>query len=142
MAYFAKINENNIVENVTAIPDEYEHCGQEYLNELGIEGRWVQTSYSTYGNVHYDMNTGLPSDTQYKALRKNYAGIGYRYDETLDAFIPPKPEDRPSYILNPETALWQPPIPPPASKEGGQWFWAELEQEWFWVPDPENPEMI
>lgn len=139
MATFVKLDENNIVVDGVSVPDEQEHRGEQYLNEIGLTGRWMQTSYNSYGNVHYNLD-GSPSGK--KAFRKNYAGIGFYYDETLDAFIPPKPIDRPSYILNLESGLWQPPISPPESIEGGQWFWAEVEQEWFFVADPEQPEMI
>jgi hypothetical protein len=140
---FANIDENNIVVNVLTIPESEDFRGQEYLNELGFEGRWIQTSYNTFGGVHYDPITRMPSENQNKALRKNYAGIGYRYDETLDVFIPPKPPERSSYILDSETCLWKPPVPEPEPKEGGRWFWAELEQEWFWFKDaPIDDEML
>ena len=140
MAHFVRLDENNMVIDGLVIPDEQEHRGEEYLHECGIEGRWIQTSYNSRGGVHYNLETGEP--TGKPAFRKNYAGFGYRYDETLDAFVPPKPIDRPSYVLNPLTALWEPPIPEPEPKEGGRWFWAELEQEWFFVDDTQSTEMI
>lgn len=84
MAHFAKI-ENNIVIDVLVVPDEHEHEGQQYLNSLGLEGTWIQTSYN--GNI-----------------RKNYAGIGYTYDKDIDAFIPPKPEAK--CYLDEETCQW------------------------------------
>ena len=84
MAHFAKI-ENNIVINVVVVDNEHEEYGQEYLNSLGLEGTWIQTSYN-------------------KNFRKNYAGIGYTYDEQRDAFIPPKPEG--NYVLDEETCTW------------------------------------
>jgi hypothetical protein len=144
MAHFAEIDENNIVINVVVVPDEQQDRGQEFLSkDLKLGGRWIQTSYNTYGGIHYDSKTGRPSKDQSKALRKNYAGIGHRYDETLDAFVPPKPIDRPSYMLNPVKGWWEPPIPEPEPKEGGRWFWAELEQEWFWFKDaPIDDEML
>lgn len=136
MAYFALIDENNIVVNVISIPNDQEHRGQDFISlDLGIEGRWLQTSYNTRGGIHYDQNTMTP--TGKPGLRKNYAGIGYRYDETLDAFIPPKPFDFPSFVINPQTALWEPPKPQPEFKEGGQWFWIENQQEWVWMEDKE-----
>lgn len=140
MAHFAKIDENNIVVEVLRIDDEFETFGEKYLNDLGFSGRWIQTSYNTHGNVHHDSTYKIPSNTQHKALRKNYAFVGCTYDETLDAFIPPKPFDRPSYILDPETCLWKPPIPEPEPVEGNRWFWAEKEQEWFLVPNIEIQE--
>lgn len=84
MAHFAKI-ENGIVSTVVVVANEHEEYGQEYLNSLGLEGTWIQTSYN-------------------KNFRKNYAGIGYTYDEQRDAFIPPKPEG--NYVLDEETCTW------------------------------------
>ena len=84
MAHFAKI-ENGIVSTVVVVANEHEEYGQEYLNSLGLEGTWIQTSYN-------------------KNFRKNYAGIGYTYDEQRDAFIPPKPES--NYVLDEETCTW------------------------------------
>lgn len=139
MAHFALVDEDNIVVNVVVVPNEQEHRGEEFLSkDLGLGGRWLQTSYNSQGGVHYNRETMTP--TGKPAFRKNYAGIGYRYDETLDAFVPPKPIGYPSYVLNPETALWEPPIPEPEPVEGNRWFWAEKEQEWFLVPNIEIQE--
>ena len=77
MAHFAKIDSNNKVETVIVAPD------QAYVDSLG--GRWIQTSYNTLAGVHYDPVTGQPSADQSKALRKNYAGIGENYDESIFA---------------------------------------------------------
>jgi len=100
MAHFAKINENNIVEEVIVIhndcaPDE--KTGQEFIVSIGLEGVWKQTSYNTVAGVH--TLGGV-------ALRKNYAGIGYTYDEARDAFIPPKPSDSKRWVLDEETCQW------------------------------------
>lgn len=81
--------------------------------------RYVQTSYNTYGGVH--LLGGTP-------LRKNYAGIGYTYDETRDAFIPPKPYD--SWVLNENTCQWEPPVPYPTT---GVWRWDEATLSWLEV---------
>jgi hypothetical protein len=90
MAHFAKINENNIVQEVLVVDNSLEHKGQEFLaDELGLGGRWIQTSYNNN-------------------FRKQYAGIGYYYDETKDIFICPKPY--PSWKLD-ENSDWQPPTP-------------------------------
>jgi hypothetical protein len=97
MAHFAEINENNIVIRVLVVPDEQQARGQDFLaNDLGLSGKWIQTSYNTRGGVHTLGGTHL---------RKNYAGIGYTYDESRDAFIPPKPEG--NWSLNEETCLWE-----------------------------------
>ena len=87
MAHFAQIDNNNIVLQVLVIPSFQEHRGQEYLaNDLNLGGIWKQTSYNN-------------------RIRKNYAGIGFTYDEIKDAFIPPKPGN--NYILNEDTCLWE-----------------------------------
>lgn len=85
-----------------------------------------RTSYNTFGGVHYNPETGEPSDDQSKAFRKNYAGIGYTYNEQRDAFIPPKPFD--SWVLNEETCLWDAPVPMP--EDGGIYEWNEELGNW------------
>ena len=93
MAHWAKI-ENGIVVQVNVIEDEFL---QE--NPDRYTGLWVKTSYNTKGGVH--LLGGTP-------LRKNFAGIGYTYDEERDAFIPPKPEvDGKEFILDGETCFWK-----------------------------------
>jgi hypothetical protein len=94
---------------------------------------WIATSYNLSGGVYYDNATGLPVKNQEKAIaaqdgrqRKNYAGIGFYYDSERDAFIPPTPY--PSWKLNEETCLWDPPIPYP--NDGEMYFWNEVKQEW------------
>lgn len=106
MAHFAEIDENNIVIQVLVIPDEQEHRGQDYLaNDLGLGKTWIKTSYNTRNGIYYNPETNEPSEDQSKALRKNYAGIGFTYDSERDAFIPIKPTDN-EYILNEETCNW------------------------------------
>lgn len=97
MAHFAELDENNVVVRVLVVGDEQEHRGEEFLSkDCGLGGKWLQTSYNTSGGVH--ANGGTP-------LRKNYAGVGYSYDEYLDAFIPPQTDQ--NSIFNPETCLWE-----------------------------------
>lgn len=96
MAHFAEIDENNIVVRVLVVGDDQEDRGQEFLaNDLGLGGTWLKTSYNTQGGVH--TLGGTP-------FRKNYAGAGYSYDETRDAFIPPKCHD--TAVLNETTCDW------------------------------------
>jgi hypothetical protein len=97
MSYFAKVNDDNIVEQVV-IAESAEWC------EANIGGTWLQTSYNTLGGVHNAGGT---------PLRKNYAGIGYTYDAQRDAFIPPKSYN--SWILNEDTCLWEAPTPKPTT---------------------------
>jgi len=85
MAHFAKVVSNTVTQVIVAESEFFETFVD------SSPGAWIQTSYNTSGGVHYDSNTGEPSLDQTKALRKNYAGIGYTYDSIRDAFIPPKP---------------------------------------------------
>ena len=98
MAHFAEIDENNIVCRVLVVPNDEEHRGHEFLSvDLGLGGSWIQTSYNTRGGVH--QQGGIP-------LRKNFAGIGYTYDEARDAFIPPRPEEG-KWTLNESSCWWE-----------------------------------
>lgn len=116
MSHFAKVV-NGIVETVIV-------AEQDFIDTL--EGTWIQTSYNTRGGVHYNPVTGNPTEDQSKALRKNYAGIGYAYDSVNDAFIPPKPTDYPSFVLDPFSFTWVPPV----SKPEGYYMWNETDQVW------------
>lgn len=120
MAYFARV-EQGIVTEVLAVANEQEHRGQEFLAvDLGLGGVWVQTSYNTHGGVH--LLGGTP-------FRKNYAGIGYTYDEQRDAFIPPRPFA--SWVLNEDSCLWEPPVPYP--DDGQMYRWDEATVSWVLV---------
>jgi len=100
MAHFAKLGTGNIIEQIISINNsvitdangiEQEQLGVDFINKLyNTRDVWKQTSYN-------------------KNFRKNYAGIGYQYDQTRDAFIPPKPFN--SWILNEDTCQWEPPNP-------------------------------
>jgi len=104
MAHFAKVK-NGIVTNV--IVAEQEFIDNLVDNEVG---KWIQTSYNTFGGQH--KLGGTP-------LRKNYAGIGYTYDQVRDAFIPPKPY--PSFILNEDTCHWEAPVAYPTDDKEYKW---------------------
>lgn len=120
MAHFAKI-ENGIVVQVIVAESDFISTGV-----VGDPASWVQTSYNTRGGVHYGAD-GQPDDGE--PLRKNYAGIGYSYDETKDAFIPPKPYA--SWILNEDTCLWDAPKPMPT--DGKIYDWDEKKKKWVEV---------
>lgn len=109
MAHFARIDENNLVVEVLVTDNNAPNEGYDWLIDT-FGGRWVKTSYNTFGGVH--SKGGEP-------LRKNYAGIGFFYDESLDAFIPPKPFD--SWILNTESCLWEPPVQKPTDDKIYSW---------------------
>lgn len=104
MAHFAYLNDMNVVESVIV-------ADQEFVDTLEAPERWIQTSFNTRGGVHYNSETGEPSADQSKALRKNFAGIGYTYDPGRDAFIPPRPEGE-GWELVEETCLWVNPTLP------------------------------
>jgi hypothetical protein len=103
MSHFARVNAYGIVDQVIV-------AEQDFIDTLPDAGSWVQTSYNTHGGQH--LLGGTP-------LRKNYAGIGFKYDVQLDAFIPPKPFN--SWALNENTCLWDAPTPMPADGKGYRW---------------------
>jgi len=106
MAHFAEIGFDNTVIRVLVIPDEFESNGENWCRSL-LGGNWKQTSYNG-------------------TIRKNYAGIGFKYDVTLDAFIAPKPY--PSWFLNEETCRWEAPVPYP--NDGQLYSWDESTKSW------------
>ena len=119
MAHFAKLNQENIVIAVNVVHNnellvdgvESEQKGIDFINNLlKTNDTWKQTSYNTHGGVH--KLDGTP-------LRKNYAGIGYTYDETRDAFIAPQPY--PSWTLNEDTCRWEAPVAYPDDDKHYQW---------------------
>jgi hypothetical protein len=111
MAHFAKLKTGNIVEKVEVVSNDIattEQAGVDFLNNLyGTRDVWKQTSYN--GNI-----------------RKNFAGIGWKYDQTKDAFIPPQPY--PSWMLNETTCLWEAPVAYPT--DGQIYTWNETNQTW------------
>jgi len=117
MAHWAELDENNIVTRVLVGSNEDPDEGYQWLID-NLGGTWVKTSYNTQGGVH--SLGGTP-------LRKNYAGIGYSYDATRDAFIPPKPFN--SWLLNEDTCLWDAPTPMPV-EEGKFFRWVEEDLNW------------
>jgi hypothetical protein len=116
MAHWAELDENNIVTRVLVGSNEDPDEGYQWLID-NLGGTWVKTSYNTQGGVH--SLGGTP-------LRKNYAGIGYSYDATRDAFIPPKPFN--SWLLNEDTCLWDAPTPYPT--DGKMYRWVEEDLNW------------
>jgi hypothetical protein len=126
MASFAKIGLNNKVIEVLSVVNEVLHdsngieqevIGIDFLTKLTGYPIWKQTSYNTHAGVHD--NGGTP-------FRKNHAGIGYTYDETRDAFIPPKPFN--SWILNEDTCRYEAPIAKP--NDGKIYKWNETNLTW------------
>ena len=124
MGHYAKVVDGKVSQVIVAEAD--------FFNTFvdTSPGQWVQTSYNTRGGVHYEPNSNTPSADQSKALRKNYAGIGYSYDAQRDAFIPPKPFN--SWVLDDQTCLWNAPVPYPA--DGKAYYWNEATTSWEEVP--------
>lgn len=120
MAHYAKVK-NNIVTKVIVADEDFINS---YVD--GEVGVWVQTSYNTHGGVHYIPNSNPPtaSEDQSKALRKNYAGIGFHYDGT--GFYEPQPY--PSWTLNETTYLWEAPVARPDNDNNYEWN--EENQTW------------
>lgn len=121
MAHFAKVNIQMLVTQVIV-------AEQDYIDTLADKDFWIQTSYNTSGGKHYDPETGDESADQTKALRKNFAGIGYKYDVDRDAFIPPRPFA--SWSLDEDTCWWNSPVEMPTLTEeeqaAGQYYmWDE-----------------
>jgi hypothetical protein len=135
MAHYAYVDDTDVVTQVIVGPNEGTEPGgieswESYFSAKGF-GRSVQTSYNTVGGIYYTTDENghrVPSGDQTKAFRKNYAGIGYTYDEERDAFIPPKPYE--SWVLNEDTCLWDAPVPMP---EDGMYTWDEETGAWIEV---------
>ena len=112
MAHFAKLGVGNIIERVEVVSNDIattEQAGVDFLNNLyNSRDVWKQTSYN--GNI-----------------RKNYAGVGFKYDQTRDAFIAPKPFN--SWILNETTCLWEAPVAYPTD-DGEKYTWNEETTSW------------
>lgn len=120
MAHFAKINDDNIVEQVIVVNNsdcgggdfpESDPIGNTFLNSIGLTGNWKQTSYNNN-------------------FRKQYAGLGFTYDSVNDIFINPRPY--PSWSLN-ENFDWIPPIPYPEDSHELHYHWNEENQSWYLV---------
>jgi hypothetical protein len=99
MSHFAKVVNGTVTQVIVAEPEFFDTFVD------SSPGEWIQTSYNTRGGIHYKSNSQDPSEDQSKALRKNYAGIGYTYDRERDAFIPPKPVEG-NWVLDEITCLW------------------------------------
>jgi len=117
MSHFAKVENGTVTQVIVAEQD---------VIDTGMFGSgWIQTSYNTRGGVHYNQNNE-PSEDQSRALRKNYAGVGYTYDSERDAFIPPQPYA--SWVLDEVTCLWAAPVAMPTDDK--QYNWDEATQSW------------
>ena len=122
MAHFAKLDENNLVLEVIVVADSdapTEAKGQTFVQNLYKNTiTYKQTYYNTIAGEHKLGGT---------AFRKNYAGVGYTYDASKDAFIPPKPFN--SWTLNEDTCQWEAPVAYP--DDGKSYVWKEDTQTWI-----------
>jgi hypothetical protein len=122
MAHFVKLGKGNIVVQGIVVHNNVattEQAGVDFINNLyGTNNIWKQTSYNTIGGVH--QLGGTP-------FRKNFAGIGYTYDQTRDAFIPPRTIYN-SWTLNEETCRWEAPVAYP--NDENDYKWNESTQQW------------
>ena len=125
MAHFAKLGIGNKVLKVEVVSNDVattEQAGIDFLNNIyKTNDVWVQTSYNTRGGVH--ILDGTP-------FRKNYPGVGYKYDQARNAFIPPKPYN--SWILNEDTCLWDSPVAKPTTEleDNQYYYWNESILNW------------
>jgi hypothetical protein len=131
MSHFAKIDANNVVTDVLVIDQAEIDTGN-----WGDPATFVQTSYNTHGGVYYIPNSNplTPSPDQSKALRKNYAGIGYVYlvdGPDGEGFVPLKPY--PSWVMNSFSYLWEPPVPMPIPNSPPYYSWDEETLSWIVV---------
>ena len=120
MGHYAKVINNKVTQVIVA---------EESFFDSFVDtspGEWIKTSYNTRGGVHYEPDSDTPSADQTKALRKNYAGVGFTYDKDKDAFIPPQPYD--SWTLNETSCQWEAPVPYPT--DGELYTWNEDTQQW------------
>jgi hypothetical protein len=119
MSHFAKIVDGIVTQVIVAEPEFFDTFVD------SSPGAWIQTSYNTRGNVHYNPETNEPSEDQSKALRGNYAGVGYTYDAVNDVFIAPQPFA--SWVLSADY-LWEAPVAMP--DDGKMYAWDEPTVAW------------
>ena len=118
MGHFAKVVDSKVVSVIVAEPEFFDTFVD------SSPGTWLQTSYNTRGGVHYAPDSDTPDGGV--ALRGNYAGIGYTYDQVNDVFYAPQPY--PSWTISAPTWQWQAPVPYPST--GGPYTWDEATQSW------------
>ena len=132
MAHYVKVVDGTVVNGIVAEPEFFDTFVD------SSPGEWIKTSYNMRGGVYYDPATGEPHADQAGMIaadegrqRKNYAGIGYTYDRTRNAFIPPQPFA--SWTLNEDSCLWEPPVAYPT--DGKIYSWDEDTTNWVEVTE-------
>ena len=126
MGHYAKVSNGKVVKVIVAEASFFDN----FIDDS--PGKWIQTSYNTRGGVHYEPNSNTPSADQSKALRGNYAGIGYTYDSTHHAFYAPQPFN--SWELDTGSFLWEAPVDYPTGDATGSYTgsyqWDEDATNW------------
>lgn len=117
MAHFAKVENGIVTRVIVAEPEFFET----FVDDS--PGEWIQTSYNTRGGVHYGADNQPDGGV---ALRKNFAGVGFTYDASRDAFYAPQPFA--SWLLDEDSCTWQPPVAMP--DDGNMYTWNEESQTW------------
>jgi hypothetical protein len=123
MSHFAKVLDGKVIQVIVAEPEFFDTFVD------SSPGDWVQTSYNTRGNVHYGQD-GKPDGG--KALRGNYAGVGYIYDRTNDVFYPTQPFA--SWKIS-ESSNWTWEAPTPMPTDGKRYNWDEATTSWVESPE-------
>jgi hypothetical protein len=123
VSHFAHIIDG-IVDQVIVVEQDQIDSGA-----FGPPSEWVQTSYNTYGGVHYAPDSSYTIPDGGEAVRANYAGVGYTYDPTHDVFYAPQPY--PSWVISGPSWLWQAPVPYPS--DGNVYDWDETTTSWVFV---------
>jgi hypothetical protein len=130
MGHFAKVVDGTVTQVIVAEPEFFDTFVD------SSPGEWIQTSYNTRGNVHYNPNSQEPSGQP--AVRGNYAGVGFTYDRVNDVFYASRPRSRTGVVFNSWTCdagtnwLWAPPTPMP-TEEGKFYDWDEATTSWVEV---------
>ena len=125
MAHYAKVTDGKVTRVIVAEAEFF----KTFVDDS--PGEWIQTSYNTKGGIHYQPNSDTPSSDQSKALRKNYAGIGWTYDSEKDAFYAPQPYA--SWTLNTTSYLWEAPVAKPTDSKS--YKWDEASKSWVEITE-------
>lgn len=133
MGHYAKVVNGMVTQVIVAEPEFIDSF------EDTSPGEWIKASYNIRGGIYYESGGDIPAKDQSVIeedegrKRKNYPGVGFSYDEKLNAFIPPKPYD--SWLLDETTCFWEPPVERPSDVEN--YVWDEETISWI-INDTEN----
>ena len=148
MSHFAEIDAGGMVLQVIVAEQDYIDSGA-----LGPSENWVKTSFNVSGGIYYDPETGEAPENQDEYInddyperkRKNFAARGGYYLADEDMFIGRKPgswneakqrfDEFPSWEVNSETGIWEPPVSRPASIDAEKYVWNEEDQQWDLVEE-------